>query len=397
MVKKTLVLLCLALALCACVFSACGSGTEGEEQSAAVLLDADTLGTYEIVRRDIPADEEIRYGMELRAAFVEAGQELRLTTDFTREGVDTFAVGEKEILIGETDRDESRAFLSALRPWQWGYALIDGKICIAGHNVENTGLALEKFISDIVQRSPLRWEEGDGYIDGAVYEGDGELVTVLAARSGADGDAEKILAQALEKSPAVLMAQGLTEADEDMLSAGLENYIKGARLASDGTAIWYDASRFTYSAADSLPLLNYANLAEEERGALLYLVLRSRETKQKLIFAASLLNENAELASEMRTVSAFLENSSSIPAVVAGFSDGTRPRIRSAANPDRDALFFSSGWANALGLLDDPETPEEYAKTADLYVPYTRIAAESLAIDENGFLFAGLRPAKAAK
>ena len=53
-----------------------------------------------------------------------------------------------EILIGKTNRSESQEFISTLRQKDYGYAIINGKLVIAGVDDKHTALALQLFLSD---------------------------------------------------------------------------------------------------------------------------------------------------------------------------------------------------------------------------------------------------------
>ena len=54
-----------------------------------------------------------------------------------------------EILVGNTDREESKAFLSNLLWDDYGYAIIGNKIVIAGHTADGTTNAMKHFIDHI--------------------------------------------------------------------------------------------------------------------------------------------------------------------------------------------------------------------------------------------------------
>ena len=59
-------------------------------------------------------------------------------------------VGAFEILVGATDRPESKEFLDALRYRDYGYALINGKFVIGAHSEENLELAIQKFRDEVL-------------------------------------------------------------------------------------------------------------------------------------------------------------------------------------------------------------------------------------------------------
>ena len=59
-----------------------------------------------------------------------------------------------EILVGSTDREESKTFLSNLLWDDYGYAIVGNKIVIAGHTEEGTNSALKQFLEHL---------EGEGH------------------------------------------------------------------------------------------------------------------------------------------------------------------------------------------------------------------------------------------
>ena len=61
-----------------------------------------------------------------------------------------------EILIGETDRLESKSFISTLKSGEGGYAIKDNKIVIAGYSDEETLLALNMFFNNVMMFVPTK-------------------------------------------------------------------------------------------------------------------------------------------------------------------------------------------------------------------------------------------------
>ena len=59
------------------------------------------------------------------------------------------AASEYEILVGNTNREESKTFLSGLLWDDYGYAIVGNKIVIAGHTDEGTTGALKQFLKHI--------------------------------------------------------------------------------------------------------------------------------------------------------------------------------------------------------------------------------------------------------
>ena len=62
---------------------------------------------------------------------------------------DSTDVADFEILVGNTNREESKTFLSSLLWDDYGYAIVGNKIVIAGHTVESTTAAMKSFIEHL--------------------------------------------------------------------------------------------------------------------------------------------------------------------------------------------------------------------------------------------------------
>lgn len=71
--------------------------------------------------------------------------------DFYREDVPMYQIGEFEILVGDTNREETKTFLAGLRYQDYGYARIGDKIVIAGHSEEATENAISKFMNSVLR------------------------------------------------------------------------------------------------------------------------------------------------------------------------------------------------------------------------------------------------------
>lgn len=71
--------------------------------------------------------------------------------DFYREDVPMYQIGEFEILVGNTNREETKTFLAGLRYQDYGYARIGDKIVIAGHSEEATENAISKFMNSVLR------------------------------------------------------------------------------------------------------------------------------------------------------------------------------------------------------------------------------------------------------
>lgn len=143
----------------------CTGGQEGGEETTvpesgetpetpSAVIRVEDLAQYTIVRPDVCSDLVKQATSTLTNAFAEKIVKLSPKTDFYREGTPMFSIGEYEILIGATNRPESVEFLSSIRKNDFGYRIIGKKIVIAGGSDEKTQVAVQRFISDIVNAAP---------------------------------------------------------------------------------------------------------------------------------------------------------------------------------------------------------------------------------------------------
>ena len=80
------------------------------------------------------------------------------------------AVSEKEILIGYTNRAESREFLSDIRSKDYGYAMVGGKLCIAGGVDEFTTKAVDAFMSAELEKISKTLKLGTPVVTRSTYD-----------------------------------------------------------------------------------------------------------------------------------------------------------------------------------------------------------------------------------
>lgn len=71
-------------------------------------------------------------------------------TDYINEMSQTYRVGEHEILIGDTNREESDAFVGGLKYKDYGYKLIGKKVVISGVTDDSLEDAITMFISNVI-------------------------------------------------------------------------------------------------------------------------------------------------------------------------------------------------------------------------------------------------------
>lgn len=161
------VLTIVASALCCCAKTEAPSGPETDpigDVDQTTVGDIDTtapddiqpvlcanLSQYYVIRKDECSSEISSVTASLCNAIKNKfGDGISITTDFYLENNDKYSIKEYEILVGETNREESISFIKGLKANDYGYTVIGRKIVIAGGTDEATIKAVEKFTSDIV-------------------------------------------------------------------------------------------------------------------------------------------------------------------------------------------------------------------------------------------------------
>lgn len=158
MIKKIISLFLGLLLLTTCL-TACSLGSEKatDETTAAETADpvpeayeisVEELSNYIIVySANATADVEAA-ATTLSAAFANKfGVALKARADDFINMSGELVVGEYEILIGETNREESAAFLSTLKYKDSGYKLMGKKLVIAAHDFYSTAQAVTDFVN----------------------------------------------------------------------------------------------------------------------------------------------------------------------------------------------------------------------------------------------------------
>ena len=163
--KKLSFLLVIILLMSTCLMMACNKEEPPEETTPVVTfpkeeeelpvvrtsISADELSNYEIIyarnsSQEIKNTEIVNLFNALREAF---GVVLNQRSDLYYEGVASLAKGDYEILIGQTNREESEIFLANLKWDDYGYGIVGDKLVIAGKNEDGTLAALRAFIEHI--------------------------------------------------------------------------------------------------------------------------------------------------------------------------------------------------------------------------------------------------------
>ena len=166
MFKKIISFLCALVMLSLC-FVSCNSKTNkgGEITAESGEILTSDLASYTIV-----------YGkscsMSVAKKVNELATKLYSLYDVTvkTESDVKYEPSEKEILIGYTDRAESREFLNDIRSKDFGYAMVGGKLCIAGATDEFTTKAIDTFILTVLAQKSEKLELATPNIIRAEYD-----------------------------------------------------------------------------------------------------------------------------------------------------------------------------------------------------------------------------------
>ena len=367
----------------AVMLPACGETLSETAEPSGIVLDGISILKYQVVRSDYAKGDLVQCGMDIRHAFEDAGYPLKITTDFYREGNPAFAMGEYEILVGETNRPETAEFLDGLQMWQYGYALVGQKIVIAGHDDASTRLAVEEFRTFLAERTPFTFSAEDNYIHGEIKEGEGKVYSVLTYdfTRGSESD---VTAEIEEYSPDFVIVQ-----NADFAFAGAfpdtwmpDGYAPGADYAPDGTEngrrdlMYYNTETYTYSSEGHLKMSQMPMLTEDEKGWFSYCIVRCAETKEKIVFCSADLSAVPEdgIRDRMKVFGGFAENSAELPILFGGRFDGSE-------NGTACELLTEYGYADVMRLADESEG--ECAETY-LYVSYDNIAVVKSVVTEKG-------------
>lgn len=162
--KKLSFLLAIILLMSTCLMMACKKeetpeettpeGTNPSEEETPVVrtsISTEQLKEYEIIyarnsSQEIEKTEVVNLFNALRERFDVV---LNQRSDLYYEGVASLAKGKYEILIGQTNREESEIFLANLKWDDYGYGIVGDKLVIAGKNEDGTLAALRAFIEHI--------------------------------------------------------------------------------------------------------------------------------------------------------------------------------------------------------------------------------------------------------
>ena len=105
-------------------------------------------------------DYVVNFFMDLRATFLKVTgvEDIAFDTDAGSAKAEAY-----EVLLGDTNRPETRAFLETLKPNEYGYGVVGNKIVITGWSDLTIGKAIELFNADL-SKYLVKTEEGKNLV-----------------------------------------------------------------------------------------------------------------------------------------------------------------------------------------------------------------------------------------
>lgn len=172
--KKLYLILSIFLALA--LLSSCGGNpeettapesSEAEPEAVFYNIVLDGACDYTIIRPDILDSEPLKATIALRKEIADKyGVSLDLDTDWSKENKENNTVTSgpevHEILIGNTNRAESRAIAEEYPSLSCGYVIkaVNGKVVIWGSDAKNLTNAIDYFMKNFLADTSVRIEEG---------------------------------------------------------------------------------------------------------------------------------------------------------------------------------------------------------------------------------------------
>ena len=152
---------------------------ETSQAESAFGLTLEALKSYVIVIERGNETELREVATSLQKAIEQkTGVKLTIKDDFLVEGSSIYYESEYEILLGKTDRAETKAFYADLRMEDYGYALVGKKLLILGYTSALVNQSSTRFQSDVLRNAaqddlnaPLM-VDGDSKIVAGTYKYD---------------------------------------------------------------------------------------------------------------------------------------------------------------------------------------------------------------------------------
>lgn len=144
---------------------------------ASLCIASEALANYEIVSAKTSSKEVDKLAKDLQQSLQNI---FEIPINFKTENA--YNKKQYEILIGETNREESETFLSYLKWDDYGYGIVGDKLVIAGKNEDGTFLALRAFLEYVNQSTATAtfFSNADQYIVQKQYKYDDITINSLS-------------------------------------------------------------------------------------------------------------------------------------------------------------------------------------------------------------------------
>lgn len=129
------------------ILASCGKKDEKQDENMLVIVDGG-VSSFVIIRPDSASQDVVSEFIRFRSAIVDiCGCEMDIATDWVKkeEDIDPDA---KEILLGNTNRPETKEVLETLEPNSWAVVNKGNKIVICANNDGLLSVAIDWFIEN---------------------------------------------------------------------------------------------------------------------------------------------------------------------------------------------------------------------------------------------------------
>lgn len=244
--------LCLMLCVCllATVFVSCNNKpkdpvvtTDGQQQTTTgtpepvtppeASIKVEDLENYVIIYAEKATTDLVRAADDLADLIKEKLDiTVKVESDYYEEDEKDEAVGEYEILLGNTNRQESIDLLASLSYRDYGYAMVGNKIVINAHDDYSATLAVKAFMETVVTPLTENSEDfmkesqttvkKDTYNLGAITVGDAKIADFTIVYPEANDAMEQYLAEKVRDAIAASCGTVLTVVSDETAASGKE-------------------------------------------------------------------------------------------------------------------------------------------------------------------------------
>ncbi len=236
------------------------SGDVSQALDYALTIISKGESDYQIVRADKLANdhEVVKSVQELRDTVEKrSGVKLELSTDWLKPGD---RAPEKEILVGDTNREESLEVKKTLREKDYAIEVVGSKLVIIGGNDEATAKAVEKFITlyfakeqkSLVLNGGYRYQKRYDYpAVGMEINGTPVLDFKIVYAQNYEGSAKSLASYILEKSGFAIEAlPESSEKSEHEIYVGNAVRQESADLSGNEYRVYFKDGRLFFAGSD---------------------------------------------------------------------------------------------------------------------------------------------------